>query len=141
MRPRLVRPTNLMSRMNGKKTHTHTHSIQGESGKNTRKNDISKKKKKKKSVAIGTPAYRRTIEWKGRGFINEGIETKNEAKQNKRYTREKTPWHLQTKPPEDTSLRHLWIVNKGERTSTSPLALGYPLYGSSRHVRAYHCML
>ena len=23
--PRLVRPTNLMSRMNGKKTHTHTH--------------------------------------------------------------------------------------------------------------------
>ena len=25
--PRLVRPTNLMSRMNGKKTHTHTHII------------------------------------------------------------------------------------------------------------------
>ena len=24
VRPRLVRPTNLMSRMNGKKTHTHT---------------------------------------------------------------------------------------------------------------------
>ena len=29
------------------------------------------------------------------------------------------------------------IVNKGERTSTSPLALGYPLLGPSRHVRAY----
>ena len=27
--PRLVRPTNLMSRMNGKKTHTHTTSPQG----------------------------------------------------------------------------------------------------------------
>ena len=25
--PRLVRPTNLMSRMNGKKTHTHTHCV------------------------------------------------------------------------------------------------------------------
>ena len=25
VRPRLVRPTNLMSRMDGKKTHTHTH--------------------------------------------------------------------------------------------------------------------
>ena len=25
--PRLVRPTNLMSRMNGKKTHTHTHLV------------------------------------------------------------------------------------------------------------------
>ena len=28
----------------------------------------------------------------------------------------------------------------GERTSTSPLALGYPLLGISRHVRAYGCM-
>ena len=25
--PRLVRPTNLMSKMNGKKTHTHTHTL------------------------------------------------------------------------------------------------------------------
>ena len=25
--PRLVRPTNLMSRMDGKKTHTHTHTV------------------------------------------------------------------------------------------------------------------
>ena len=49
-------------------------------------------------------------------------------------------WHLQAKRPEDTSSRHLWLVNKGERTSTSPLALGYPLLGSSRHVRAYNCM-
>ena len=50
---------------------------------------------------------------KGRGF-NESIETKNEAKQNKLNTRRKTPWHLQTKHPEDTSSRHLWLVNKGE---------------------------
>ena len=42
--------------------------------------------------------------------------------------------------PEDTSSLHLWLVNKGERTSTSPLALGYALLGSSRHVRAYYCM-
>ena len=27
--PRLVRPTNLMSRMDGKKTHTHTHTMVG----------------------------------------------------------------------------------------------------------------
>ena len=27
--------------------------------------------------------------------------------------------------PEDTSWRYLWLVNKGERTSTSPLALSY----------------
>ena len=60
-------------------------------------------------------------------YVNESIETKNEAKQNKRNTREKTSWHLQTKRPEDTSSRHLWLVNKGERTSTSPLALGYSL--------------
>ena len=41
---------------------------------------------------------------------------------------------------EDTNLRHLWLVNKGERTSTSPLALGYPLLGPPRRVRAYRCM-
>ena len=28
---------------------------------------------------------------------------------------------------EDTSSRHLWLVNKGDRPSTSPLASGYPL--------------
>ena len=50
------------------------------------------------------------------------------------------PWHLQAKRPQDTSSRHLWLVNKGERTITSPLALGYPLLGPSRHFRAYHCM-
>ena len=27
--------------------------------------------------------------------------------------------------PEDTSWRYLWLVNKGERTSTGPLALSY----------------
>ena len=43
--------------------------------------------------------------------------------------------------PEDTSSRHLWLIKYGERTSTSPLALGYPLRGPSRHVRAYYCML
>ena len=42
--------------------------------------------------------------------------------------------------PEDTNLRHLWLNNYGERTSTSPLALVYPLFGPSCYVRAYSCM-
>ena len=76
---------------------------------------------------------------KGRGF-NESIKTK--TKQNKtNIPPEKDVMTLQTKRPEGTSSRHLWLVNKGERTSTSPLALGYPLLGPSGHVRTYHCML
>ena len=31
------------------------------------------------------------------------------------------------------------VVNHGERTKTSPLALGYPLLRPSRHVRVYYC--
>ena len=31
----------------------------------------------------------------------------------------------QAKRPEDTSWRHLWLVNHGERTSTNTLALSY----------------
>ena len=47
--------------------------------------------------------------------------------------------YRRTKRPEDTSSRHLWLINYyGERTSTSTLALGYPLLGPSRHVRAYY---
>ena len=48
--PAAVRPTNLMSRMNGKKTRTHTLSIQREGGngtKNTRKKRRLQRKKKK----------------------------------------------------------------------------------------------
>ena len=62
------------------------------------------------------------------------------AAQDKEEWRRTASWHLQTKRPEETSSRHLWLVNKGERTSTSPLALGYPLLGPFRHVRAYDCM-
>ena len=40
--------------------------------------------------------------------------------------------------PEDTSSRHLWLINYDEETSTIPLALvGYPLLGPFRLVRAY----
>ena len=39
-----------------------------------------------------------------------------------------------TKRPEDTSSRHLRLINYGERIT---LALGYPVLGPSRHVRAY----
>ena len=54
----------------------------------------------------------------------------NEATQNQHNTRERRhDIYLQTKRPEGTSSRHLWLVDKGERTSTSPLALGYPLLG------------
>ena len=114
--------------------------------KNTRKKrhvQINKKEKKEKK--------RRKHVWLSERLhieerLNEGSRLQrkhrdeNEAKQNKRNTREKTPRHLQTKRPEDTSSRHLWLVNTGARTSTSPLALSYPLLGPSRHVRAYHCM-
>ena len=61
----------------------------------------------------------------GHGFC----ESKNtKTKQNKR------------KRSEDTNSRHLWLPNYGNRTSTGSLALGYPLLGPSRHVRAYLCM-
>ena len=70
------------------------------------------------------------------GRLNEGLRLQRKhkdekrGKTKKRNTREKkTSRHLQTKRPEDTSLRHLWLVNKGERNSTSPLALSYPLLG------------
>ena len=70
-----------------------------------------------------------------RGTENKIEKPKNRNAQGFKNQR-KTPWHLQTKLPEDTSSRHLWLVNKGERTSTSPLALGYPLLGPSRRVWA-----
>ena len=60
----------------------------------------------------------------------------NETKQNKRNTRERQ----HDIRLEDTSSRHLWLINYGERTSTSLLALGFTLLGPSRHVWAYYCM-
>ena len=105
-----------------------------------RKNDISKQTKgKKKHMWLSGRLH---IE----GRMNEGPrlqrkhEDENEAKQNKCNTRERRNGICKPNAREDTSSRHLWLVNKGERTSTSPLALGYPPLGSSRHVRAYDCM-
>ena len=75
------------------------------------------------------------------GRLNEGPrlqrkhKDENEEKQNKVDTRERQD----DIHPEHTSSRHLWLVNKGERTSTSPLPLGY-LLDPSRHVWAYDCM-
>ena len=48
----------------------------------------------------------------------------------------------QKKRPEDTIFRYLWLINYGERTSSSTLALGHPLLSRSRHVRTYYyyCM-
>ena len=64
-----------------------------------------------------------------------------------------TAWWMKTGTPEKDVMasinqtpggyeftRHLGLVNKGERTSTDPLALGNPLLGPSRHFRAYDSM-
>ena len=84
------------------------------------KSDISKERKKRKKQKREKDA-----------------DSCKETKQNNRNTREgQHDIRL-----EDTSSRQLWLINYGERTTTSPLALGYPLLGSSLHVRAYyHCM-
>ena len=39
--------------------------------------------------------------------------------------------------PAQSCSRYLWPINYGERTSTITLALGYPVFGPSRRVRAY----
>ena len=71
-------------------------------------------------MAAGAHAYRGTIE----------------QSQNKRNAR-KRQHDIRS---EDTSWRHLWLIDDDERTSTNTLALGYPLIGPSGHVRAYYCM-
>ena len=97
------------------------------------KSDISKetkgkKKKETRRVAIEAPTYRRTIEQrKGRSFKKKTFKTKN--KQNK--TKVIPEKYVMASSANQTlggytSSRHLWLVNKeGERTSMSPLALGY----------------
>ena len=60
-------------------------------------------------VAVGAHAYRRTIEQRA------AVSVKAERQHGIR--------------PEDTSSRHLWLINNDERTSTGPLVLGYPLLG------------
>ena len=81
--------------------------------------------------------YRRTIERRTAASTKESIKTK--TKQNKtNVTPEKDVMASANQTPGGyTGSRHLWLVNRGERTSTSPLALGYPFLGPSRHVRAY----
>ena len=61
--------------------------------------------------------------------------TKTKQKQHKRNARER---HHDIRSEDIISLRHLWLINDSERTSTNPLALGYPLMGPSSHVRAYY---
>ena len=76
----------------------------------------------------------------GRGF-NESKPNRNEKNEQniKRNARdEKNGIGKQNKKhPKDTSSRLLRLVNYGERTSTSTLALGYPLLGPPRHIGAY----
>ena len=106
---------------------------------NTRKKRHLQKKKKKHVWLSGRLHIEGRLNEEPR--LQRKYKDENEAKQNKRNTRERRhDIYLQTKHPEGTSSHHLWLINKGERTSTNALALGYPLLGSSRHVRAYHCM-
>ena len=109
------------------------------------KNGISKQtngKKKESRVAIGAPAYRRTIASRAaastKALIRKPSITK--TKQSKGNTRERRHGICKQKRTEDTSSSHLWLVNKSERSSTISLALGYRLLDPSRDVRAYHCM-
>ena len=44
------------------------------------------------------------------------------------------------KKTDEKDLHRLCLVNYGERTSASTLALDYPLLGPSRHVRTCYCM-
>ena len=75
----------------------------------------------------------------GARWLQRKHKDENEARQNRHNARKRR--HDICKPnAQRTQVRALWLVNKGERTSTSPLALGYPLLGPSRHVRAYDCM-
>ena len=72
---------------------------------------------------------------KGHGF-NERKKDENETnqKQRKNVTRERQYGIGKQKCPEDTRLCHLWLINYGERTSTSTFALDYPLLWPSCHV-------
>ena len=83
-------------------------------------------------VTVGAHAYqeRRSIERRAAASVK-AKKNENETKQNKRNIIERQ----HDIRPEDTSLRHLWLVNYGNQTSTSPLALGYPLLGLPRHLR------
>ena len=86
-------------------------------------------------MAVGAHAYRRTIERRAPA----SMKTKRRRKQNKQNKRNARERQYDIRP-EDTSSRHLWLINYGEGTSTSPLALGYPLLGPSHYVWAYYCI-
>ena len=110
------------------------------------KSDISKKWGKKRKKHVWLPG-RMHISIKERSTLERTTEASVKKAQRQERSKTKQTQHqrnttsyLRIKRPEDTSSRYLWLVNYGERTSTSPLALGYPLLGPSRHVRAYYCI-
>ena len=61
--------------------------------------------------------------------------TKTKQKQNKHSVRER---HHNIRSEDIIHWRHLWLINDGERASTNPLALGYPVISPSSHVWAYY---
>ena len=74
-------------------------------------------------MAIGARAYRRTIERRAAASLNAKI-----RKQNKRIARERHQGICKPeKRPKDTSSCHSRLINYGEQTNTSTLALCYPL--------------
>ena len=135
-------------------------SIQRENGHRTQilgKRTSPKKQKKEEKTKKGRRQLLRTCVWlSGRMHIEERraierraaapVKAKNENKTKRNKTNaapekdDMTSEKKTKKRPEYRSSLHLWLVNYGERFSTRPLALGFPLLGSSRHVRAYYCM-
>ena len=82
-------------------------------------------------VAARAHVYRRTTSERRAVDLMKDVTKKTEKKN---VTQRKVIWnrHTKHKRPEDTSSRDLlWLINYGERTSSSTLALGYPLFGPS----------
>ena len=78
-------------------------------------------------VAARAHAYRRTIERRAADSM------KAKMTITKKKTREEGRRQDDIDTPEDISLHHLWLINYGERTRKSTLALGYPLLGPFGH--------
>ena len=71
-------------------------------------------------MAVGAHAYRRTFERRAADLTKQKEEKRNRTKEGKKTTPEKGEMASASKKcPEDTSSSHLWLINYGERTSTS----------------------
>ena len=99
---------------------------------------INKIKKKETRVAIGAPAYRRTIERRAAASTKASKRKTKQSKTN--VTPEKNFMTCANQTPGGYKFVALVASQQGRANQHDPLALGYPLLGPSRHVRAFHCM-